>query len=400
MPEPVSSNTTVQAHDPTTAAAAVRGAIDTGIPLVDYGHAHTGLGQPPPQRHRAFVYTGDNITHDVRDLVVHIAAGCPLGRLQAELAKTNQFLPIDADDSLTLGELVSHNVYGPLRAGYGTLRDRLLGLSFVDGEGRLVKVGGRTVKNVAGYDVTKLMVGSLGELGVLTELTLRTATIPSATMIVDVELEEPQQLDDYQTEWLTSDAAPAWAVLLRERDTFRLRVGYHGRSSACHAQLRSLETLSDQMPDVHVAASQEYDFPTEQRERAGVRAWREAATTAMVKVIVPPAATGFACQSLALTTADEPPRHIEAYPFHGCVFVGGAMNARQARRLDEQIMHVIQPAGGFRVWYRRPGDARDIEPFAPQPPDWPLLCEIKRIMDPHAILNPGRYLPGPEREQT
>ncbi|MEX0652879.1 MAG: FAD-binding oxidoreductase [Phycisphaeraceae bacterium] len=372
--------------------AAVQHAVRTGVPLVDYGRDHAGLGHPPPATYTRLEREGDVLEHDVRDLVVRADAGCTLGRLQAALAEANQFLPIDADDNLTLAELVDHNVYGPLRVGYGALRDLLLGMSFVDGEGRLVTVGGRTVKNVAGYDVTKLLVGGLGELGVITELTLRTVTIPPATQIVDLEVAEPQQLDDFQTDWLTADAAPAWAVLVFDHGACVVRVGYHGTPSACHAQLRSLETLCDQMTDVRIAATDEYGFDEDSRERAAARAWRPE-IPALVKVIVPPASTGFVCQSLALTPTAEPARQLEAYPFHGCIYVGGTLNAEQARRLDAQIVHVIEPVDGLRIWHRRPRGAEDIEPFPPANAQWPVLLRVKRALDPHGILNPGRYLP-------
>lgn len=386
---------TLEACDVDTVVAAVQRAIDTGVPLVSYGRAHADLGYPPPTPHTRFTFVGDAIDHDARDLVVRVDAGCTLGKLQAALAEQGQFLPIDGDARLTLAEMVDHDVYGPLRTGYGRLRDQLLGLSFVDGEGRLVKVGGRTVKNVAGYDVTKLLVGAMGELGILTEVTLRTATIPPATLIVDLAVREPQQLDDFQTTWLTAEAAPAWAVLSYDHDACTLRVGYHGTSRACHVQLRSLETLKDQMTDVRITGSDEYGFDEDQRERTAASTWRND-IPALVKIIVPPASSGFVCQSLMLSPGGEPPRQIEAYPFHGSIYVGGTLDAEQARRLDEQIAHVILPVGGVRIWQRRPRGAESIEPFPSPTSDWSVLQRIKQTLDPHGIFNPGRYLPTPK----
>ncbi|MFA9477975.1 FAD-binding oxidoreductase [Phycisphaerales bacterium AB-hyl4] len=389
-PDPTSP-TPLTAPDADALVAAVRSAIDTRVPLVNYGRAHTGLGHPPPNPHTPYTFTANTIDHEVRDLVVRADVGCTLAELQTTLARENQFLPIDGDDKLTLAELVDHDILGPLRTGYGGLRDRLLGLTFVDGEARIVKVGGRTVKNVAGYDVTKLLVGAMGELGIITEVNLRTATIPPATLIVDLNVKEPQQLDDFQTTWLTAEAAPTWAVLVYDHQACTLRVGYHGTSRACHVQLRSLETLCDQMTDVRLAASEEYGYDEDQRERAAASDWRND-VPALVKIIVPPATSGFVCQSLMLHPPNDPPRQIEAYPFQGSVFVGGEFNADQARRLDAQIAHVIAPAGGVRVWHRRPPNADDIDPFPPHNTDWPVLQRIKQTLDPHNILNPGRYL--------
>lgn len=395
---PTTHANTIQASSPAEVASAVKTAIRTGVAITDYGIAHMGLGNPPAEHCTRLTQTGSVIEHYVDDMAVRVAGGCTMAELARTLEQAGQFLPLDADDDLTISEIISHNVYGPMRAGYGSARDLLLGLTFVDGQGRQVGVGGRTVKNVAGYDVTRLMVGSLGELGVITEAVLRTYALPVRTRIVDLQLDDPQVLDDVMTAWLTTDAAPVWLQLTCEQDNFTLHLGYHGSSLGGMAQVRSLETLIDKTPDVHIAASQEYDYASDARERAAHRVWRRY-TAAIVKVIVPPASTGFVCHSLAHAPAGQPMRQIEADPAHGCIFVGGNLSAQQAQQLDQQIQHLIQPAGGFRVWYQRPSDALTIPPVSPAQPDWALLGRIKRTLDPHNILNPGRLLPQPPSDE-
>ena len=95
--------------------------------------------------------------------------------LTATLGPPGQLLPIDppGGGARTLGGLVATNASGPLRARYGTMRDLLLGVRFVQADGVVTWGGSKVVKSVTGYDVPKLMVGALGTLGVLTELTLR-----------------------------------------------------------------------------------------------------------------------------------------------------------------------------------------------------------------------------------
>ncbi|MGH2394810.1 MAG: FAD-binding oxidoreductase, partial [Candidatus Limnocylindria bacterium] len=114
------------------------------------------------------------------DLTVSVEAGLAAGALAARLAPHRQQLPVDPPGwaGRTLGGLVATNAHGPLRARFGTLRDLLLGVRFVQADGVVTWGGARVVKSVSGYDVPKLMVGALGTLGVLVELTLRLHPMP------------------------------------------------------------------------------------------------------------------------------------------------------------------------------------------------------------------------------
>jgi len=110
-------------------------------------------------------------------------AGTPLAEVQAALAKHGQFLPFDpplAGRGATLGGTVASGVSGPGRYRYGGVRDFLIGVQFVDGCGGLVRGGGKVVKNAAGFDLPKLMVGSLGQLGILVELAFKVFPRPAA----------------------------------------------------------------------------------------------------------------------------------------------------------------------------------------------------------------------------
>ena len=197
----------VRCAAPPDIVAVLGNAIASHRPLIDYGLAHAALGHAPPAppaEHTRFAQEADPanrgiLEHYVRDLTVRAAAGITIGDLQEALAATNQFAPIDADDDITLGEAIHHNMWGPLRVGYGSIRDLLLGLGYIDGEGRDIRVGGRTVKNVAGYDVTRFMVGSLGELGVVHEATLRTYAIPESVLEVEMTVKDPAIFDERGT---------------------------------------------------------------------------------------------------------------------------------------------------------------------------------------------------------
>ena len=119
-----------------------------------------------------------------RDMTATIAADVPLEEVQRKLAEFDQWLPIDGDPRSPVGGLVEMNSTGPLRLGYGAWRDLLLGCQFTNGRGELITAGGRAIKNVAGYDLTKLMVGQQGILGQIVTITTRTYKRPEGALIV------------------------------------------------------------------------------------------------------------------------------------------------------------------------------------------------------------------------
>ncbi len=130
--------------------------------------------------------------HDPNELTFTALAGTPAAEIDALLAGHGQYLPFDppfASAGATLGGAVASGLGGPGRLRYGGVRDFVIGCRFVDGRGRLVRGGARVVKNAAGFDLPKLLVGSLGRLGVLAELTFKVFPRPEASATLEVELQ-------------------------------------------------------------------------------------------------------------------------------------------------------------------------------------------------------------------
>ncbi len=146
------------------------------------GRTHLGIGMPPRHYDLAVDLSRMNkiLACEPRDLTLGIEPGVTCADLARELRQKGQFLPIAPPfaDRATLGGMVAAGVDSPLRNGYGATRDFLLGVEFVTGEGLISKSGGRVVKNVTGYDLHKLFVGSLGTLGIVTRLNFRTFPLP------------------------------------------------------------------------------------------------------------------------------------------------------------------------------------------------------------------------------
>ncbi len=126
------------------------------------------------------------IDHAVGDLTITVEAGISFATLQSHLAKVGQFLPLDPAyaDQATIGGIVATADTGAWRQRYGGVRDLLIGITFVRADGNIAKAGGRVVKNVAGYDLMKLLTGSYGTLGIIAETTFRVYPFPEASQTI------------------------------------------------------------------------------------------------------------------------------------------------------------------------------------------------------------------------
>lgn len=167
-------------------AEVVRLAAAEKLAIVPVGaRTKLGIGLPPSRHDVALDMTRMNrvVAYDPGDLTLGVEAGMPLAELARVLEPHRQWLPLAVPFTTltTVGGTIASGIDSPLRQFYGTARDYVLGVEFVTGEGKPVKSGGRVVKNVAGYDLHKLMIGSLGTLGVITSVNFRTFPQPPAS---------------------------------------------------------------------------------------------------------------------------------------------------------------------------------------------------------------------------
>jgi glycolate oxidase FAD binding subunit len=172
-------------------ATSVGAAGAAGLALLPAGlGAHLAVGMPP-LRLDCVVSTArlaGVVEHAAADMTVTVQAGTTLASLNATLAAASQWLPLDPPlpSRTTVGGLLAANLSGPLRSSQGTARDLLIGLRAVRADGRVIASGGRVVKNVAGYDLHKAFVGSLGTLGIMVEATFKVRPRPPAESTVIV----------------------------------------------------------------------------------------------------------------------------------------------------------------------------------------------------------------------
>lgn len=377
--------TTVQDY-----AAAVRNCAAAGEKVVDYGVAHGGLGHPPPAEQVRITAPSGGYEHWKTDMSARVPGGMTIGELQRRLAEANQWLPIDADEDMTVAEVIAHDVSGPLRLAHGTCRDLLLGLRYVDATGTLITVGGRTVKNVAGYDVTRMLVGSLNTLGLIADANLRTSAIPPQVTGSELHGLHPAALDPLMTDLLTSDAAPYYMEWRWRGGEHVLHIAYSGTATGCDAQhaalLGWLRAHGVEAKDNPIRT--DGDLAGDSVARCSARAWRRS-IAAHVKLVVPPAQTGSTINSLAHLKAAT--QYIDGLPAHGVIHIGADWSPDQACTAERQIDAILSTVGGLRAWHCRPGNAERIAPFAPPQPDWAMLTRLKQVMDPANMFNPGRF---------
>ena len=148
--------------------------------------------------------------YDPGDLTIGVGAGTRLAHLQARLAQHQQFLPVDpsAAERTTIGGLLATAAQGPLLHGYGGLRDFCIGIRFITADGKRGKGGGRVVKNVAGYDLMKLLIGSFGTLGVITSASFKLFHLPQGTRTYVADFAAPEEAVAFRDRLLRSPLTP------------------------------------------------------------------------------------------------------------------------------------------------------------------------------------------------
>ena len=171
--------------------------------VVRGGGTLLAIGNPPRKFHSLVAMDGMNrmLSYSPEDMVVTVEAGTTLAVLDHELAKAGQRVALEAPNPelSTIGGLAAANFNTGIAHCFGYPRDQILGMTVIDGVGRTLRTGGRVVKNVAGYDLPRVFVGSFGTLGIITDVTLRTQPRPEAVDDIILGFENEQSLEDVRT---------------------------------------------------------------------------------------------------------------------------------------------------------------------------------------------------------
>ncbi len=216
------------------------------------------------------------VEQSIPDMTITVQAGMTLSQLQQHLGWQNQWLPIDPPaiggrDPMhrTIGGLIATNSLGPLRFAAGDECDwrmMTLGMKFIDGGGTLIRAGGKTVKNVAGYAMHRLLIGSQGTLGAIAEVTLRTYARPVDEQSLLIFCSSPSQAEDILAIVQNSDILPAYIQAIGNQTfignpvdlpsaAIVLHIGFLGQPAICAAQVNRLRELNTISTLNHIAQS-------------------------------------------------------------------------------------------------------------------------------------------------
>ena len=345
------------------------------------------------------------IDFPARDMTVTVQAGITIRVLSDTLLSENLRLPIDVAQAgtATLGGILAANTCGSRRYGYGTLRDYVIGISAVNDDGNEFKAGGRVVKNVAGYDLCKLLVGSLGTLGIITQATLKLRPLAEQQAVISLAC-EPAQLEALLACLHGSRTRPVCIDLLNRAAAeivyaqasvtapdapWVVVVGYESNADAVTWQVQQLVTeVGTQYHQVQARV----DFTAQPVWDALVEFGSGARTTFKANLL--PSAVAAFCHNV---DREPNPPALRAHAGNGIVYGhwGADLTRDQAASmLTTWRQQASAGQGGVIVPCCPPEWKTTLDVWGPAPGDAWLMREVKAKFDPKRIFNPGRFVAG------
>lgn len=312
-------------------------------------------------------------SYEPTELVVTVRAGTPLAELEALLAERGQCLPFEPPrfgPGATVGGMVAAGLSGPARASVGAVRDYVLGATLLNGKGEWLTFGGQVMKNVAGYDVSRLMAGAMGTLGLLTELSLKVLPVAPAEATLKFGMSQPEALAKLNrwggqplplnaSCWVDDAGAPTLYL--------RLRGAIAAVEAACKTLGGERQDQAAAAPDWTLCRDQQLPWFLERGERD---LWR---------LSVP--------QTAPVLDLPEPP----LVEWHGA-----QRWVRAAAGEAQRLRHAAAAVGGSATLFIAHGDRSErvegrFDPL--QPPLDRIHRQLKKEFDPAGIFNRGRLYP-------
>jgi glycolate oxidase FAD binding subunit len=374
----------------------LRLASDEGLAVAPRGGGtKMGWGNPPRDLDLILSTTRMNeiVEYVPGDQVVRVQAGMRLHDLQERLAGSDQMLGIDPPEveaGATVGGVVAANSTGPRRYRYGTIRDLIIGIRVVLPDGTIAKAGGKVVKNVAGYDLSKLFTGSLGTLGVMAECNFRLHPKPEVGQTVAVELSSTAAANEAAQAILHSQLVPSAVELHWGEEARLLTVLIEGIPPAVEAQAQTASHLLRGFGEVRTLSEGE-------AENLGPLEPPGTGSEVALKLSTPPAelagvldSTLGACSRRGVT-----PR-ITAHAGNGVTYVGLSGGDEETQsQVVEELREIWTRRGGSVVVREAPlAFKKRVGVWGSLGSRLELSRRVKEKFDPRGTLNPGRFVGG------
>jgi glycolate oxidase subunit GlcD len=334
------------------------------------------------------------IDFDPHNQVITAGAGLSFDKLQMQLAEKNQWLPIRPPFAIqghSFGGVMALAACGPERLHYKAPRDLVLGLRFINSSGQKISTGGKVVKNVAGYDMTRLMIGSAGTLGLITEVTSRITTRPERCSAISAAGSLPL-CAALAGKVVSSNLSPVFVAALLENSkdseidsgSWKLLIGFEGFEKIVEEQLKRTAKLLEE-------GGMEYRNPEAYAVQDGIFGgiYTELDQSAFILRADLPLdeVAGF------VTFLNGRLRDARLFLDFGCGRILAGFEVVQAD-VWRQICDFGAKRGGHVLLEKAPVEFKKYnDVFGPARPEWKIMHRIKAALDPHNIFAPGR-LPG------
>jgi len=382
-------------------------AQDGGLAVLPRGAGSAlELGNPPSRADVVADLSGLDrvVEYNPDDLTITVEAGIVAGALATLLAPHRQFLPLDPPGAAarTLGGITATGASGPLRTRYGTPRDLLLGVRFVQADGVVTWGGSKVVKSVSGYDVPKLMVGALGTLGVLGELTLRLHPLPDSERSWLILLESAEAAQALVERLVDSPLQPnrieffngrALRLLPAEPAIAGVAVSIGSVADAVREQGERLSAMA-KAGGARIVPLPEGFWSAAESALACPGGWTVLHVASLAGRL---ADTAGAIESAARAAAPRVEVRLSGGAGLGTfrALVGDASVAETAA-VTTRVRARVAELGGGVVVARGPAELRRaVDPWGPvEPGPFALMRALRDEFDPKRVLNPGRFVGG------
>jgi glycolate oxidase FAD binding subunit len=339
-------------------------------------------------------------------MTITVEAGLRMEELAALLAAERQRLPLDIaqPSRATLGGAIATNTSGPRRFGCGTFRDYVIGISAIDARGRLFKAGGRVVKNVAGYDLCKLLVGSRGTLAIITQVTLKLRPQPETSALLWITFDLFSEIENALERLLLSETRPVAVEVLNAAaaeliaaearcelptGAAALCLGVEGTAREVHWQMERLRRELAPYNPLDWELLSESDAPRLWTALTEFQTCSDDPLTFQANLL-PSGCMEFVDLATRLGVA------VQVHAGNG-ILIGQLPDEIVTPEAAEALLNQLRPLArrgrGNLVVLNCDPEWKTRLPVCGEPESaWPLMKRLKQTLDPDNLLNPGRFM--------